>query len=136
MNYGMIATGNHCNSDSLRGAPLPAGKGSSILGVLAKTYRVPGRHECLPYSNNVKCSKIYKHQFAGMLRQADMHIFLFIPKGFLNCQFAPAMWRMTSPARIRPAAPGTKETLPGIWRLPNRSASSRPPWGVRASSGE
>ena len=41
----------------------PGSESSNILGVLAKTYRVPGRHECLPYSKNVKCSKIYKQQF-------------------------------------------------------------------------
>ncbi len=52
MNYGMIATGNHCNSDSLRGAPLPAVKRSGFLCVSAKTYHVRGRHECLPYSKD------------------------------------------------------------------------------------
>ena len=34
-----------------------------------------GRHECLPYSKNVECSEIYKHQFIdlrmGNRRQAD-----------------------------------------------------------------
>ena len=42
LNYGMIATGNHCNSDSLRGAPLPAVKRSDYLRVSAKTYCVTG----------------------------------------------------------------------------------------------
>ena len=48
----------------------------------------------------------------------------------------PAMSRITWPARISPAAPGTKETLPGIWRLPSAAASSSQPVGVRASSWE
>ena len=35
-----------------------------LLRVSAKKYRVPGRHECLPYSKNVTCLEITKHQFA------------------------------------------------------------------------
>ena len=42
LNYGMIATGNHCNSDSLRGAPLPAVKCSDIPSISAKTYCITG----------------------------------------------------------------------------------------------
>ena len=42
MNYGMIATGNHCNSDSLRGAPLPAVKCTDYMSISAKTYCVTG----------------------------------------------------------------------------------------------
>ena len=41
---------------------------------------------------------------------------------------------MTSPARMRPAVPGTKAVEPGIWRLPRRAHSSSVPTGVRASS--
>ncbi|MGN0999212.1 MAG: hypothetical protein ACI4PO_06630 [Faecousia sp.] len=67
MNYGMIATGNHDYSDSLRGAPLPAVQRSGFLKCQAKTYRVCGRHECLPYSKNAVHSEIYKHQFAEQL---------------------------------------------------------------------
>ena len=47
-----------------------------------------------------------------------------------------AMSLMTSPARINPAAPGTKGTEPGIWRLPVAAASSSQPVGFRASSWE
>ena len=47
--------------------PFPAVQCSDFLGVSAKTYRVLGRHECLPYSKDGTCSEIYKHQFAGML---------------------------------------------------------------------
>ena len=51
--------------------------------------------------------------------------------------FSPiAMSRMTSPARISPAAPGTKLTEPGICRLPNAAASSSQPVGLSASSWE
>ena len=42
MHYGMIATGNHCNSDSLRGAPLPAVKCTDYMSVSAKTYCITG----------------------------------------------------------------------------------------------
>ena len=41
---------------------------------------------------------------------------------------------MTSPARIRPAAPGTKGREPGICRLPSAAASSSQPVGFVASS--
>ena len=116
----MIATGNHDDFDSLRGAP-PQGKVFSrafrltntnlpscclnpiaqigvcrfILGTLgnhcrggihasrqynvpfflnvsAKTYRVCGRHECLPYSKNVTYSEISKHQFVSLLWIASL----------------------------------------------------------------
>ncbi len=49
MNYGMIATGNHCNSDSLRGAPLPAVKSSDITLHFGKNVLLYGSHEWLPY---------------------------------------------------------------------------------------
>ena len=67
----MIATGNHGNSDSLRGAPLPAVQCSDLLSISAKTYRVLGRHECLPYSKDGTCLEIYKHQFVVQLMKAD-----------------------------------------------------------------
>ena len=52
MNYGMIATGNHCNSDSLRGAPLPAVKSSDIAPHFGKNVLLYGSHEWLPYSKD------------------------------------------------------------------------------------
>ena len=52
MNYGMIATGNHCNSDSLRGAPLPAVKSSDITPHFGKNVLLYGSHEWLPYSKD------------------------------------------------------------------------------------
>ena len=50
MNYGMIATGNHCNSDSLRGAPLPAVQCSVIHRHFGENVLPYGSHEWLPYS--------------------------------------------------------------------------------------
>jgi hypothetical protein len=35
-NYGMIATGNHCNFDSLRGAPRPAVESYEFAGSIGK----------------------------------------------------------------------------------------------------
>ena len=66
----MIAIGNHGNSDSLRGAPLPAVKLSNFTPHFGKLYRVLGRHECLPYSKDGTCLEIYKHQFIGLLSEA------------------------------------------------------------------
>ena len=48
----------------------------------------------------------------------------------------PVKSRMTSPASSSPAAPGTKDTLPGICRLPSAAASSSQPEGFQASSRE
>ena len=52
MNYGMIATGNHCNSDSLRISPLPAVKSSDIAPHFGKNVLLYGSHEWLPYSKD------------------------------------------------------------------------------------
>ena len=52
MNYGMIATGNHCNSDSLRISPLPAVKSSDIAPHFGKNVLPHGSHEWLPYSKD------------------------------------------------------------------------------------
>ena len=46
----------------------PGGITFRFSSVSAKTYRVPGRHECLPYSKNATCSEINKHQFVGLPR--------------------------------------------------------------------
>ena len=63
MNYGMIATGNHCNSDSLRGAPLPAVKSSDIAPHFGKNVLLYGSHEWLPYSKDEVRLINCKHQF-------------------------------------------------------------------------
>ena len=42
---------------------LPAGKGSDILSISAKTNRVHGRVKTLPYSKNEVRLEICKHQF-------------------------------------------------------------------------
>ena len=55
-------------------------------------------------------------------------------ESILHFLYFKAISLMTSPARIRPAAPGTKATLPGICRLPRVAASSSQPVGDRASS--
>ncbi len=44
---------------------LPAGKGSDILSISAKTNRVHGRVKTLPYSKNEVRLEICKHQFVN-----------------------------------------------------------------------
>ncbi len=68
MNYGMIATGNHCNSDSLRGAPLPAVKSSDIAPHFGKNVLLYGSHEWLPYSkDDVRLKTVNNNLYARPL---------------------------------------------------------------------
>ena len=43
----------------------PGGKMYRILERFGENVPRYGRHECLPYSKNVTCSEICKHQFVG-----------------------------------------------------------------------
>ena len=49
----------------------PGGITFRFSSVSAKTYRVPGRHECLPYSKNATCSEINKQQFVSLFHETE-----------------------------------------------------------------
>ena len=83
MNYGMIATGNHCNSDSLRGAPLPAVKSSDIAPHFGKNVLLYGSHEWLPYSKDEVRLKTVNNNLSD-----PYPIFQFVQKGHPDCQLS------------------------------------------------
>ena len=77
LHYGMIATGNHCNSDSLRGAPLPAVKCTVFRGVSAKTYCPTGGINASPTVRTQCVRKSSNNNLSGKLSQSDLHIIFF-----------------------------------------------------------